>query len=59
MSATGAEQNNENITDIILHFFINMVLDHLSLSIQLQSFLEWTRTRFEQYIVEFYIVLLE
>jgi hypothetical protein len=36
-----------------------MVLNHLLLSIQLQSFLEWIRTSFEQSLVEFYTILLE
>jgi hypothetical protein len=36
-----------------------MVLDHLLLSVQPQSFLEWTRTSFEQSVAEFYTILLE
>jgi hypothetical protein len=36
-----------------------MVLDHLSLSIHPQSFLEWTRTSFEEFLAEFYTILLE
>jgi hypothetical protein len=36
-----------------------MVLDHLSLSIQVQSFSEWTRTSFEQFLAEFYTSHLE
>jgi hypothetical protein len=36
-----------------------MVLDHLLPSIQLQAFLEWTRTSFEQSVAEFYTILLE
>jgi hypothetical protein len=41
------------------HFFFNMMLDHLLPSIQLQTFLKWTRTSFEQYLAEIYTVLLE
>jgi hypothetical protein len=41
------------------HFIINMVMGHVLPSIQLQSFLEWTRTSFEQSIAEFYTILLE
>jgi hypothetical protein len=37
----------------------NMVLDHFLPSVQPQSFLEWTRTSFEQSVVEFYTILLE
>jgi hypothetical protein len=33
-----------------------MVLDQLFPSIKLQSFLEWTRTSFEQFLAEFYTV---
>jgi hypothetical protein len=36
-----------------------MVFYHLLPSIQLQSFLEWTQTSFEQSVVEFYIIILE
>jgi hypothetical protein len=36
-----------------------MVLDLIVPSIQAQSFLEWTRTRFEQSLAEFYTILLE
>jgi hypothetical protein len=36
-----------------------MVLNHILPSIQPQSFLEWTRTSFEQSVKEFYIILLE
>jgi hypothetical protein len=36
-----------------------MVLDHFLPSVQQQSFLEWTRTSFEQSVVEFYTILLE
>jgi hypothetical protein len=36
-----------------------MVLDHLLLSIQPQSILEWTCTSFEQFLSEFYTILLE
>jgi hypothetical protein len=36
-----------------------MVLDHLVSSLQLQSFLEWTGTSFEQSLAEFYTILLE
>jgi hypothetical protein len=36
-----------------------MVLDHLFSSIRPQSFLEWTRTSFEQPLAEFYTILLE
>jgi hypothetical protein len=36
-----------------------MALDHLLPSIQPQSFLEWTHTRFEQSLAEFYKVLLK
>jgi hypothetical protein len=36
-----------------------MVLDQLLTSIQAQSFLEWTRTSFEQSVAEFYTILLE
>jgi hypothetical protein len=35
-----------------------MVLDHLLPSVQPQSFLEWTRTSFEQSLAEFYTILL-
>jgi hypothetical protein len=41
------------------YFFINMVLDFLLPSVQLQSFLEWTLTSFEQSVAEFYTILLE
>jgi hypothetical protein len=37
---------------------INMVLDHLLPTVQLQS-LEWTRTSFEQFVAEFCTILLE
>jgi hypothetical protein len=36
-----------------------MVLDQHLPSIQLQSFLNWTRTSFEHSLAEFYISLLE
>jgi hypothetical protein len=36
-----------------------MVLVHLLSSVQLQSFLEWTHTSFEQSPVEFCTILLE
>jgi hypothetical protein len=36
-----------------------MLLDRLLPSIQPQSFLEWTRTSFEQPLAEFYAILLE
>jgi hypothetical protein len=36
-----------------------MVLDHLSLSIQPQSFLEWTRKSFEQSLEEFHFIYFE
>jgi hypothetical protein len=36
-----------------------MVLDLLLPSIELQSFLEWTRTSFEQSLAEFYTIHLE
>jgi hypothetical protein len=36
-----------------------MVLDHRLPSIQSESFLEWTRTNFEQSLVEFYTILPE
>jgi hypothetical protein len=45
---TGIEQNNGNTTGTIHIFFITMVLDHLLPSVQMQSFLEWTPTCFEQ-----------
>jgi hypothetical protein len=52
---TGAGQNNVNTTDtIVLYFFINMVFFHLLPSIQPQSFLEWTCTRFEQSLAEYH-----
>jgi hypothetical protein len=35
------------------------VLSRLLPSIEPQSFLEWTRTRFEQSLAEFYTILLE
>jgi hypothetical protein len=41
------------------HFFINVVLGHLWPSIQPQSLLEWTRTSFEQSLVEFYTIPLK
>jgi hypothetical protein len=44
---------------ILLQFSINMMLDHLLPSIYLQSFLEWTRTSFEQCLAEFHTLLLE
>ena len=54
----GADKIMETlVTDT--HFIINMVLDHLLPSIQPQSFLEWTRTSLEQFLVEFYTILLE
>jgi hypothetical protein len=36
-----------------------MVLGHLLPSVQPQSFLKWTRTSYEQSLVEFYTNLLE
>jgi hypothetical protein len=36
-----------------------MALDHLLPSLQLQSFLEWTHTRFELSLAEFYNILLK
>jgi hypothetical protein len=36
-----------------------MVLGHLFLSIQQQTFLEWTLTSFEQFLEKFYTILLE
>jgi hypothetical protein len=36
-----------------------MVLDHVLPSTQPQSFLEWTRTNFEQSVAEFCTILLE
>jgi hypothetical protein len=36
-----------------------MMLDHRLLSVQPQSFLEWTRTSFEQSVAEFHAILLE
>jgi hypothetical protein len=42
-----------------IHFFINMVFHHFLPSIQPQSFLEWTRTSFEQSLAEFYTILPE
>jgi hypothetical protein len=36
-----------------------MVLDQLLHSIQPQSFFEWTRTRFEESLMELYTILLE
>jgi hypothetical protein len=44
---------------ILTHFCIHMVLNYLLPSIQLQSFLEWTRTSFEHSLAEFHIKLLE
>jgi hypothetical protein len=38
---------------------INMGLEHLLPSIQPQSFLEWTRTSFEQSVTELYTSILE
>jgi hypothetical protein len=38
---------------------MNLVLDHLFLSTQLQSFLEWIHGSFEQSLAEFYTTLLE
>jgi hypothetical protein len=35
------------------------MLDHLLLSVQLQTFFEWTRTSFEQSLAEFYTIILE
>jgi uncharacterized protein YggT (Ycf19 family) len=54
---------NNQVLKIILNilpdtFFINMVLVHLLSSVQPQSFLEWTRTSFEQ-SMEFYTNLLQ
>jgi hypothetical protein len=43
----------------ILYTFLNKVLNHRLPSIQLQSFLEWTRTSFEPSLAEFYTFLLE
>jgi hypothetical protein len=51
----------ENIKSYYRHctyFFINMMLDHLLPSRQLQS-LEWTCISFEQSLVQFYNILLE
>jgi hypothetical protein len=36
-----------------------MVLDHFLPVIQLQSFVEWIHTSFEQSLAEFYSILLE
>jgi hypothetical protein len=36
-----------------------MVLDHILPSIEQQFLLKWTRTSFEQSLVEFYTILLE
>jgi hypothetical protein len=36
-----------------------MVFNQLLLSIQWQSFLEWTHTSFNQFVAEFYTILLE
>jgi hypothetical protein len=36
-----------------------MALDHFLPSIQLQSYLEWTRTSSEQSLAEFYTIILE
>jgi hypothetical protein len=36
-----------------------MVLDHLLLSIQPQTFLEWTHKTFKQSLAKFYNILLE
>jgi hypothetical protein len=36
-----------------------MTLDLLLFSLQLRSFLEWTRTSFEQSVAEFYTIHLE
>jgi hypothetical protein len=49
----------ETLQILYTFFFINMVLDHLWLSIQLQSFLEWTHTSIKQSLAEFDTVLLE
>jgi hypothetical protein len=35
------------------------MLGHLLPSVQPQSFLEWTRTSFEQSLAEFYTILVE
>jgi hypothetical protein len=52
---TGVEPNNGNTTGTP-HIFINVVLSHLLTSIQPQSFLESTPTRFEQSLVEFFFL---
>jgi hypothetical protein len=36
-----------------------MVLDHLLPSIQLQTYLEWTHTSFEQSLTEYYTIFLD
>jgi hypothetical protein len=41
------------------YFFIDLVFDRLLPSLQAQSFLEWTRTSFEQAPMEFYTIILE
>jgi hypothetical protein len=41
------------------HVFINMVLDHLLPSVQLQFILEWIRTSLEPSVAEFYTILCE
>jgi hypothetical protein len=56
---TRVGQNNRNTTDTIHIFVINMILDYLLLSVQLQSFWEWTRTGFEQSLAQFYTILEE
>jgi hypothetical protein len=44
---------------IIYISLINVVLDHPLSSIQLQSFLEWTCSSFEESLAEFYTILIE
>jgi hypothetical protein len=55
----GVGQNNGKTTDIVHKFFINVALDDLLPSIQPQSFLEKTRTSFEQFLAKFYTILLK
>jgi hypothetical protein len=44
----GFDKIMQTLQVLYTFLYYNMVMDHLLLSIQRQSFLEWTRTYFEQ-----------
>jgi hypothetical protein len=56
---TAIRQNGKSTGTTYMYFFIYMVLDQLLPSIQPHFFSEWTRTSFEQSLMEFYTIPLE